>query len=70
MTPEECGSCDGFGIATFYGGPGNSFIAPCLVCSPGRNLRDLERDKVHAFERPLIEEHNARMNAPSTSGDE
>ena len=64
-----CKWCDGFGIMSMYGGPGNEMIAPCLECSPKENLNDLlavrekaERAYLRSEEKKLIAEHNARIS--------
>lgn len=65
-----CKTCDGYGIMTLYP---MGIIAPCIVCSPTKNLRDLEarRDAaIHSMERAKekreIDEHNKRMSELET----
>lgn len=62
-----CRHCD-FGIMTLSMGS-VEVKAPCLNCSPDRKLDDLLRERrfrddeaQKEIERPLIAEHNERMN--------
>lgn len=62
---KACGCCDGSGIMWLQPG---SIKAPCIMCSPTRNLRDLEAElacKVADHEwveaKRKIKEHNGRI---------
>ena len=69
----DCGSnckwCDGFGIMSLYAAPGaDALLAPCLECSPTRNLNDLiaaRNRAIAAMEKAgvlqEIDEHNKRI---------
>lgn len=65
---NDCPTCDGFGVMTLTAGPGRAIEAPCLICSPTRNLYDLERERELHYqeierekERAEIREHNTRI---------
>lgn len=67
-TGNDCRACDGYGIMSLYGGPNNSIIAPCIECSPTKNLNDLLNQRnqaIAAFEKAKelkeIDEHNKRI---------
>lgn len=68
MSDEECDTCDGSGIAYWYGGPNDTLKSPCLQCSPFKKLEDLEAElwekqkiKIRQAEQVEIEEHNKRI---------
>jgi hypothetical protein len=73
LKPEliDCGNgckwCDGYGIMTLFP---QGWLAPCIQCSPDKNLRDLEARKfaaINAMERAKekaeIAKHNERISS-------
>jgi len=66
-----CGSCDGYGVMTLYGGPAQpEILAPCIECSQTKTLNEclLSREaaiKAHHLveEKRAISEHNERIGA-------
>lgn len=62
-----CNVCDGFGIMVLERA-GGYITAPCIICSPTRNLFDLERERIAEEllgdlnqEKAEIAKHNQRI---------
>lgn len=73
-TGNGCKWCDGFGVMGFFAGPERKILAPCLECSPTKNLNDLLRERhkavmaaAKAEELRDIAAHNERIGAGKDS---